>query len=128
MVINRRLDPPLANDPDRVALDEPLILDAPLIRKIAATGKPMITSTGMATVAELDETVRAAREAGGQDLVLLKCTSTGGRERLLIIMLLINNMQMRVIGWISGYHSFAPAVIMMENPDVIYCLGIRSTS
>lgn len=76
MVINRRLDPPLANDPDRVALDEPLILDAPLIRKIAATGKPMITSTGMATVAELDETVRAARQAGGRDLVLLKCTST----------------------------------------------------
>ena len=61
----RWLDPPLANDPDRVALDEPLILDAPLIRKIAATGKPMITSTGMATVAELDGTVRTARAAGG---------------------------------------------------------------
>ena len=50
--------------------------DLPLIRKIAATGKPMIISTGMATVAELDETVRAAREAGCRDLVLLKCTST----------------------------------------------------
>lgn len=50
--------------------------DLPLIRRVAATGKPLIISTGMATVAELDETVRAARSAGCRDLVLLKCTST----------------------------------------------------
>ena len=50
--------------------------DLPLIRKVASTGKPLIISTGMATVAELDETVRAARQAGCHDLVLLKCTST----------------------------------------------------
>lgn len=50
--------------------------DLPLIRRVAATGKPLIISTGMATVAELDETVRAAREVGCKDLVLLKCTST----------------------------------------------------
>lgn len=50
--------------------------DLPLIRRVAATGKPLIISTGMATVAELDETVRAAREAGCTDLILLKCTST----------------------------------------------------
>jgi N-acetylneuraminate synthase len=50
--------------------------DLPLIRKVAATGKPMIISTGMATVAELDVSVRAARAAGCRDLVLLKCTST----------------------------------------------------
>jgi len=50
--------------------------DLPLIRRVAATGKPLIISTGLATVAELDETVRAAREAGCNDLVLLKCTST----------------------------------------------------
>jgi pseudaminic acid synthase len=50
--------------------------DLPLIRRVAATGKPMIISTGMATVAEVDETVRAAREAGCNDLILLQCTST----------------------------------------------------
>jgi len=50
--------------------------DLPLIRKIAATGKPMLISTGMATAAELDETVRTARAAGCKDIVLLKCTST----------------------------------------------------
>lgn len=50
--------------------------DLPLIRRAAVTGKPMIISTGMATVSELDETVRAAREAGCKDLILLKCTST----------------------------------------------------
>ena len=50
--------------------------DIPLVRKVAATGKPMIISTGMATRAELDETVREARKAGCRDLVLLKCTST----------------------------------------------------
>ena len=48
----------------------------PLIRRVAATGKPMIISTGMATLAELDDAVRAARESGCGDLVLLKCTST----------------------------------------------------
>lgn len=50
--------------------------DLPLIRKCASTGKPLIISTGMASVSELDETVRVARDAGCKDLILLKCTST----------------------------------------------------
>ncbi len=50
--------------------------DLPLIRRVASTGKPMIISTGMASIAELDETVHATREAGCKDLILLKCTST----------------------------------------------------
>lgn len=50
--------------------------DLPLIRRVAATKKPLIISTGMASIADLDDTVRAAREAGCKDLILLKCTST----------------------------------------------------
>lgn len=50
--------------------------DLPLIRKVAQTGKPIIASTGMATVAELDDLVRTARENGCTDLTLLKCTSS----------------------------------------------------
>jgi len=50
--------------------------DLPLIRRVAATGKPLIISTGMASIAELDDTVKASREAGCKDLILLKCTST----------------------------------------------------
>lgn len=50
-------------------------IDLPLIKKVASTGKPVIISTGMASLAELDEAVRTAREAGCKDLILLKCTS-----------------------------------------------------
>jgi len=50
-------------------------IDIPLIRKVASTGKPMIISTGMATIAELEETVKTAQENGCQEIVLLKCTS-----------------------------------------------------
>ncbi|WP_378950611.1 pseudaminic acid synthase [Pelosinus sp. sgz500959] len=51
-------------------------IDLPLIRKVAKTGKPMIISTGMASVAEIDEAIRTTRQAGCNDIVLLKCTSS----------------------------------------------------
>lgn len=50
--------------------------DLPLLKKVASTGKPVIMSTGLATIADLDESVRTLRIAGCKDLVLLKCTST----------------------------------------------------
>lgn len=51
------------------------IADLPLLRRIARAGKPVIMSTGMATLAELDEAVRTIRDAGGRELALLKCMS-----------------------------------------------------
>lgn len=51
------------------------IVDLPLIRRVAQTGKPLILSTGMATLAEIDEAVRTFRRAGGEQLALLKCNS-----------------------------------------------------
>lgn len=50
--------------------------DLSLIKKTAKTGKPMLISTGMATLGELDDAASTARKAGCRDLVLLKCTST----------------------------------------------------
>ncbi|MEL7633360.1 pseudaminic acid synthase [Sporomusa sphaeroides] len=50
--------------------------DLSLIKKVARTGKPMIVSTGMTTIAELDELVKTARENGCKELVLLQCTSS----------------------------------------------------
>ena len=51
-------------------------IDLPLIKRVARTGKPMIVSTGMASVSELQELVDTARDNGCEDLTLLKCTSS----------------------------------------------------
>lgn len=52
------------------------LVDIPLIQKMARTGKPLIMSTGMATVEEIEEALRAAREVGTGQIALLKCTSS----------------------------------------------------
>jgi len=51
------------------------LVDIPLIQKMARTGKPLIMSTGMATVEEIDEALQTARGAGATEIALLKCTS-----------------------------------------------------
>ncbi len=64
-----RFDPPAY----KIASFE--LVDLPLVRRIAATGRPTVLSTGMATPEEIAETVAAFRDAGGRDLVLLHCVS-----------------------------------------------------
>jgi pseudaminic acid synthase len=51
------------------------LVDIPLIQYVAATGKPILMSTGMATLAEIDEAVITAKKAGCKEIALLKCTS-----------------------------------------------------
>lgn len=51
------------------------LVDLPLIRNVASRGRPMIMSTGMATFAEIQEALAAAREAGCDEIALLKCNS-----------------------------------------------------
>jgi pseudaminic acid synthase len=51
------------------------LTDIPLIQEMARTGKPLIISTGMATIEEIEEAVQAARRAGAEQIALLKCTS-----------------------------------------------------
>jgi pseudaminic acid synthase len=74
-------------DPTAVALLESLdapaykiasseIVDLPLIDLCARTGKPLVISTGMASVAEIDAAVRTARDAGNDQLIVLGCTAS----------------------------------------------------
>ena len=74
-------------DPTAIALLEDLgvevyktasaeIVDLPLIREVASTGKPIIMSTGMASLGEIDAAVSAARDGGCSELILLACTSS----------------------------------------------------
>lgn len=51
------------------------LVDIPLLKRIAQTGKPVIMSTGMATLAEIDEAIQTIRASGNNDIALLKCTS-----------------------------------------------------
>ncbi len=51
------------------------IVDIPLIKRVAKTGKPIIISTGMASLGEIEDAVNAAKKAGAKDIALLKCTS-----------------------------------------------------
>lgn len=56
-------------------LASPELVDIPLVQKMARTGKPLILSTGMATLEEIEEALAAARAAGATEMALLRCTS-----------------------------------------------------
>lgn len=51
------------------------LVDIPLLQRISRTGKPLILSTGMAAIEEIEEAVKTAREAGAEQIALLKCAS-----------------------------------------------------
>jgi pseudaminic acid synthase len=67
----------------------------PLIRKIGQTGKPVIMSTGMASVEEIDEAIQTARDAGTNEIILLKCTSQYPANAADANLLTIPDMQKR---------------------------------
>ena len=54
----------------------PEIIHLPLIKKVASTGKPIIISTGMASISEINDAISVAKSEGCKDIVLLKCTSS----------------------------------------------------
>ncbi len=81
----------------------------PLIRKVAATGKPLIISTGLATLAQIHDAVNAARGVSCKDLVLLKCTSTypasPENSNVLTIPNLRDTFGVEAVSWITRWAS-----------------------
>lgn len=73
------------------------LTDIPLIETMSRTGKPLIMSTGMASVAEIEEAVMAARSAGQDQIALLKCTSAYPAP--------VEEMDLKMIPWLSSRFS-----------------------
>jgi len=96
-------------------------VDLPLIRRIAKTGKPTIMSTGMATLGEIDEAVRAFRGAGGTELALLACTSSYPAP--------LEEMHLRRIPHLAETFDVVPGLsdhtLGMEVPVAATALGAR---
>jgi N-acetylneuraminate synthase len=87
------------------------MIDVPLIRRVAATGRPMIISTGMATLSEIEEAVKTARDAGAKQIALLKCTSGYPAEPEEMNLRTIPHLA-QAFGVVAGLsdHTLSPAV------------------
>ena len=87
------------------------ITDIPLIRKIAEKGKPVILATGVARLADIELAVRTCREAGNEDIILLKCTSAYPTPYEDVNLRTIPNMQ-EAFGCVAGLsdHTMGSAV------------------
>lgn len=87
------------------------ITDIPLIRKIAGKGKPVILATGVARLADIELAVRTCREAGNEDVILLKCTSAYPTPYEDVNLRTIPNMQ-ETFGCVTGLsdHTMGSAV------------------
>jgi pseudaminic acid synthase len=83
------------------------LVDIPLLKAVASTGKPVIASTGMATVEEIDEAVRTLRDNGARDVVLLKCTSAYPAAPADMHLLTIPDLASR-FGVLSGLSDHTP--------------------
>ncbi|WP_158999133.1 pseudaminic acid synthase [Pigmentibacter ruber] len=69
------------------------LVDLELIKKVAQTKKPIIMSTGMANVSEINEAISVARKFGATDIVILKCTSSYPASPINTNILTIPNMR-----------------------------------
>ena len=83
------------------------ITHLPLIKKAAQTGKPLIISTGMATLDEIDRAVKTAKEAGNKELMLLKCTSAYPAKNQDLNLITITDLQQRY-GCPVGFSDHTP--------------------
>lgn len=86
------------------------IVDLPLIRRVAKTGKPMILSTGMAFLSDVEEAVVTAREGGCKDLMILKCTSAYPATARDANLLAMQHMKVKFGGTHIGLSDHSPGI------------------
>lgn len=97
------------------------IIDIPLLKKIASTKKPVIMSTGMASLTEIDEAIRTLRTNGCKDIAILKCTSSYPAKPEQANLLTLKNIE-KTFNSVIGLSDHTLGV---EIPIASYVLGAR---
>lgn len=97
------------------------IIDIPLLKKVARTKKPVIVSTGMASLSEIEEAVKVLKENGTTDIVLLKCTSAYPADPKDANLKTINHLS-ETFGVLSGLSDHTLGITV---PVAAYVLGAR---